>query len=59
MYFFFYYLAPIIAALTYYILSIPYIDKMIAAEIPNRGFHIFINGVLILVATFAVILLTI
>lgn len=47
-----YYLLPIIGAITYIILSMPLIDRILADWIPHKGYLIFVKAVIILLILF-------
>ena len=48
------YVIPIIGALTYYFLSLPFVDKVFKDWIPDKYNAIFSKGLLILIVLFLV-----
>lgn len=54
--FLYYYLAPLTAILVYFILQIPMVWEGLSQEICNPTNHIVVNGLLIFIAVFIVML---
>ncbi len=46
------YILPIIAAIVYYIFSIPIVDRMFHDWIPNNYYNIMVKGLLLLIILF-------
>lgn len=55
--FVYYYIVPLVAMITYFILALPCVERTLLSEIGNLYYQKFINGVIILSASFIAVLI--